>query len=118
MPVHWYYSLAQLRHDFGTIRGYEAPKERLPGSIMSLSNTGGAGRGSDAGTIIGDVILHGKRQYWKRGEDYHYHQGMQAGENTLELVILRECFMKSLQEHGMKFDREVRKRGSFCAVLY
>lgn len=111
MPVHWYYSLPQLRRDFGTIRGYEAPKERLPGSIMSVSNTGGAGRGSDAGTIVGDVILHGKRQYWKRGADFHYHRGMKAGENTLELVILRSCFMKSLAEHEMRFDREdVRER--------
>ncbi len=111
MPVHWYYSLPQLRRDFGSICGYEAPKERLPGSIMSLSNTGGAGRGSDAGTIVGDVILHGKREFWRRGGDYHYHRGMKAGENTLELVILRQCFLKSLVERGMKFDREdVRER--------
>ena len=74
---------------------------------MALSNTGGAGRGSSEGTIIGDGI----RKYWKRGEDYHYHQGMKAGENTLELVILRECFMRSLSEQGMEWQREdVRDR--------
>jgi hypothetical protein len=110
MPVHWYYNLGQLSRDFGSIQKYEAPKERLPGSIMSLSNTGGAGRGSDAGTIVGDVILHGKRKFWKRGEDYHYHRGMHAGENTLEVTITRECFMASLSEKGA-FDREdVRDR--------
>ena len=63
MPVHWYYNLDQLKRDFGSITKYEAPKEKLPGSIMSLSSTGGGGRGSDAGTIVGDVILHGKRKY-------------------------------------------------------
>ena len=50
---------------------------------MSLSNTGGGGRGSDAGTIVGDVILHGKRKYWSRGANWHYHRGMAAGERAL-----------------------------------
>lgn len=111
MPVHWYYNLGQLARDHGSIEGYVAPTEKLPGSIMSLSNTGGAGRGSDTGTIIGDVILHGKRKYWARGGNYHYHRGMQAGENTLELIISRQCFMASLSEKGMEFDRaDVRDR--------
>lgn len=111
MPVHWYYNLGQLERDHGKIKGYVAPTEKIPGSIMSLSNTGGAGRGSDKGSIIGDVILHGKRKYWARGGDYHYHRGMQPGENTLELVISRQCFMASLTEKGMDFDRaDVRER--------
>jgi len=42
------------RRDFGAIRDYQAPKERHPGSIMSLSNTGGHGRGDQKGRIIGD----------------------------------------------------------------
>lgn len=111
MPVHWYYNLDQLKRDFGSITKYEAPKEKLPGSIMSLSSTGGGGRGSDAGTIVGDVILHGKRKYWARGGDYHYHRGMAPGENTLEVTVTRECFMASLSDSGMEFNREdVRDR--------
>lgn len=111
MPVHWYYNLDQLKRDFGSITKYEAPKEKLPGSIMSLSSTGGGGRGSDAGTIVGDVILHGKRKYWARGGDYHYHRGMAPGENTLEVTVSRECFMASLSDSGMEFNREdVRDR--------
>jgi len=51
---------------------------------MNLSNTGGGGRGSDQGSIIGDVINHGKKQYWQKGSNFHYHYGLQAGENTLE----------------------------------
>lgn len=62
MPVHWYYSLHQLKQDFGCIDGYYSPKAYFPGSIMALSNTGGAGRGSNDGDIIGSVILHGKKK--------------------------------------------------------
>ena len=40
------------------------PKARHPSSIMQLSNTGGAGRGSQTGNIIGDVINHGKKKFW------------------------------------------------------
>lgn len=46
---------------------------------MNLSNTGGGGRGSDTGDIIGKVILHGKKKYWLRGGSYHYHLGLDAG---------------------------------------
>lgn len=60
-PVHWYYNLRQLKQDYGTITGYTKPVERMQGSIMNLSNTGGGGRGSDKGSIIGDVINHGKK---------------------------------------------------------
>ena len=113
MPAHWYYGGAhQIRRDYGSeITGYIAPTERLPGSIMSLSDTGGGGRGSDQGTVVGDIILHGKRKYWARGGDYHYHRGMTAGENTLEVTISRRAYMDSLVENGMELRREdVRER--------
>ena len=47
MPVHWMYNLNNLKRDYGTIQGYVQPKDYFEGSIMNLSNTGGAGRGSD-----------------------------------------------------------------------
>ncbi len=56
---------------------------------MNLSNTGGAGRGSDKGDIVGSVILHGKKQFWGRGQNNHYHLGLLAGENTLEAQLTR-----------------------------
>ena len=56
----------------------------MDGSIMNLSNTGGGGRGSDKGDIIGGVINHGKKKYWGKGLNFHYHIGLKAGENTLE----------------------------------
>jgi len=65
------------------------PLDKLEGSIMNLSNTGGGGRGSDKGDIVGSVILHGKKQFWGRGMNSHYHIGMAAGENTLEAQLTR-----------------------------
>ena len=89
MPVHWMYDLRNLKNDYGQITGYTKPLDKFKGSIMSLSNTGGGGRGSDQGDIVGSVILHGKKKYWGRGLDYHYHVGLQAGENTLEAQLTR-----------------------------
>ena len=61
MPVHWYYNRAQLVSNFGKITGYVKPLQMMQGSIMNVSNTGGGGRGGDEGSIIGDVINHGKK---------------------------------------------------------
>mmetsp|Transcript_17736 Transcript_17736/g.30030 ORF Transcript_17736/g.30030 Transcript_17736/m.30030 type:complete len:91 (+) Transcript_17736:52-324(+) len=61
MPVHWMYDLRNLKRDYGQITGYTKPLDRFEGSIMNLSNTGGGGRGSDKGDIVGSVILHGKK---------------------------------------------------------
>jgi ADP-ribosylglycohydrolase len=89
MPVHWMYDLHQLKADYGTITGYVKPKDQFRNSIMNLSNTGGGGRGSDEKSIIGDVINHGKKKYWLRGGNFHYHVGLAAGENTLEAQLTR-----------------------------
>lgn len=99
MPTHWYYDQRHLRSTFGEIKGYVAPKDKLPGSIMSLSNTGGGGRGSNQGSIVGDVILKGKKQYWERGADWFYHRGLKAGENTVEGPVTR-LVTNSLTEKG------------------
>ena len=88
MPVHWYYDVAALHRDFGTIRDYQAPKDFHPSSIMSLASTARAGRGSQEGEVVGGVILKGKKQYWGR-PNTHYHRGMRAGDNTLNLLCVR-----------------------------
>ena len=48
MPVHWYYDRSRIFSDFGAagITKYERPVDHFPGSIMSLSNTGGGGWGT------------------------------------------------------------------------
>lgn len=98
MPVHWYYNIAALWQDFGQIRDYQAPKAHHPNSIMALANTGKAGRGSQEGDIVGDVILKGKKHHWGQA-NRHYHQGMQAGDNTLNLLCAR-VLLRSLNAKG------------------
>jgi ADP-ribosylglycohydrolase len=110
MPVHWYYSLPQLKHDFGRIDGYYAPKPRFKGSIMSLSNTGGGGRGTSDGDIVGSVILHGKKQFWGRGGDYHYHHGLLPGENTLDANIVQLLLGQLTTDQGDLSVQTVRER--------
>ena len=89
-PTHWYYGgPSQVKRDYGVIKGYVKPVTELPGSIMNKSNTGGGGRGSAQGSIIGDVINHGKKQYWDPHGQYHYHCTLDAGENTLEAQLVR-----------------------------
>lgn len=55
MPVHWYYDVSALKRDFGDITDYQPPRAKHPGSIMSLSSTGGHGRGGQEGRIIGEM---------------------------------------------------------------
>lgn len=94
MPAHWFYGgNRQVQMTYGgEIKGYVKPSVDLQGSIMNLSNTGGAGRGGYDGDIIGSVINHGKKKYWERGRSCHYHCTLQAGEGTLEMSIVREAY--------------------------
>lgn len=91
MPTHWYYGgVGQVTGEYGAgVTSYVKPVTKYPGSIMSKSNTAGGGRGGFKGDIIGDVIFHGKKKYWQPGSDYFYHQSMEAGDNTLEPLLLR-----------------------------
>lgn len=103
MPVHWYYNIAAIYQDFGgqnfgQIRDYQAPKAHHPNSIMALANTAKAGRGPQEGDIVGGVILKGKKQHWGQA-NRHYHQGMQAGDNTLNLLCAR-VLLRSLNANG------------------
>lgn len=102
MPTHWFYGgESQVRSTYGVLTGYVAPVTRLPGSIMSKSNTGGAGRGSFKGDVIGGVIFHDKKDFWKPGADYHYHQGMAAGDNTLEALLARRLINVTGSREGI-----------------
>ena len=90
MPVHWYYDVAALQRDFGSVRDYQAPCDYHPNSIMSLADTGAAGRGSQEGEVVGRVILHGKKHLWGQ-PNRHYHAGLHAGDNTLNLLCVAAC---------------------------
>ncbi|KAK9524287.1 hypothetical protein VZT92_018137 [Zoarces viviparus] len=93
MPVHWYYDVDDIRRDFGGwIAGFTSPRDRHPSSILSLSNTAGSGRttwssGAKRPDVVGNVILHDKLDLWKTSKgSVHYHQGLQSGDNTLNVL--------------------------------
>ncbi|PWA33780.1 hypothetical protein CCH79_00017268 [Gambusia affinis] len=105
MPVHWYYNVQDISRDFGGwISGFNAPADRHPSSILTLSNTAGSGRtawstGAGRANVVGSVILHDKLDLWRSSNgSVHYHQGtsaqnrscartgLQAGDNTLNIL--------------------------------
>lgn len=97
MPVHWFYNPRDIDRYFpGGVTRFHAAPATHPGSIMSLHSTRQGGRTS-AGIaerqgqkldIVGDVILKNKKEVWLRSGS-HYHHGMEAGENTLNVHCAR-----------------------------
>lgn len=80
MPVHWYYDRAALRRDYGVVRDYLPPRNPHPDSILWRSSYQPP---NDRGDILGQ-----QAQYWgQRG--IHYHQGLRAGQNTLNFQLGR-----------------------------
>lgn len=78
MPVHWYYDRQALQRDYGHVTGYQAPRNPHPDSILWRSVYKVTNRAPD--------ILHDQRQYWGQ-HGIHYHQFLEAGENTLNLKL-------------------------------
>ncbi|MBN1104474.1 MAG: ADP-ribosylglycohydrolase family protein [Deltaproteobacteria bacterium] len=78
MPVHWYYDTLALQRDYGRVTDYVAPRNPHPDSILWRSSYTPLNEKAN--------ILHEQAQYWgKRG--IHYHQFLQAGENTLNVKL-------------------------------
>jgi ADP-ribosylglycohydrolase len=98
MPAHWYYDVTALHRDFGVLSDYQAPKNYHPNSIMSLASTGGSGRGSREGDVIGSVILHNKKHLWGQ-PNRHYHDGLKSGDNTLNLLCVR-VLLRTMNQAG------------------
>ena len=83
MPVHWYYDRNALDRDYGDFDDYLAPKKNHPDSILWRSSYHPINSKAD--------ILHEQKKYWgTRG--VHYHQFLQAGENTLNLKLSVELY--------------------------
>ncbi|WP_339858379.1 ADP-ribosylglycohydrolase family protein [Pseudohongiella acticola] len=109
MPVHWFYRPADIYQQFpGGVRDLNDAPAFHPSSIMSLHSTNSGGRRSrqnQAATersVVGDVILKGKRQFWNI-PNQHYHQGMRAGENTLNAHCAR-AVMRSIAANADRYD--------------
>ena len=81
MPVHWYYDTDALRRDYGHVRDYLVPKNPHPDSILW--------RSSYVSTSPNADILHDQAQYWGE-KGIHYHQFLEAGENTLNGQLAAE----------------------------
>lgn len=78
MPAHWYYNTEFIKRDYGRLTEYKAPNTHHPESILW--------RCRYKVTCEKDDILHDQAQYWGK-PGVHYHQFLQAGENTLNLKI-------------------------------
>jgi ADP-ribosylglycohydrolase len=111
MPVHWYYNRNDIFNAFpGGISQLEEAPRHHPSSIMSLHSTTSGGRNANRAStsqseIVGDVILKGKRQFWDRANQ-HYHQGMLAGENTLNAHCAR-MIIRVLATNGGHYDEKL-----------
>lgn len=83
MPVHWYYDRIALKRDYGRVDCFMAPKNPHPDSILYRSQYTPVTPDAD--------ILHDQAIYWgQRG--VHYHQGLRAGENTLNFQLARALY--------------------------
>jgi ADP-ribosylglycohydrolase len=83
MPVHWYYDRRALARDYGTISGYLAPRNPHPDSILWRSSYTPSCPETD--------ILREQAEYWGR-RGVHYHQFLEAGENTLNQQLALELY--------------------------
>jgi ADP-ribosylglycohydrolase len=107
MPVHWYYDREALNRDYGNVTDYLDPKNPHPGSILSYKSY-------EPQTEKGD-ILHDQAQYWgKKG--IHYHQFLKAGENTLNLKIVRLLIDSLNEKNGYDADDYLERYISFMTT--
>ena len=104
MPVHWYYDTDALQRDYGKINGYVKPRNPHPDSILWRSSF----------PVLRGVadILHDQRQYWGK-RNIHYHQFLEAGENTLNVKLARELLALLEQDGSYAPDSWLERMVSF-----
>jgi ADP-ribosyl-[dinitrogen reductase] hydrolase len=83
MPMHGYYDRKALRRDYGMIEEYLSPRNPHPDSVL--------GRVQYAPPNEDGDILHDQAVYWGQ-EGIHYHQFLEAGENTLSFRLAGELY--------------------------
>lgn len=78
MPVHWYYDRDALDRDYPNLDRYLPPLPHHPDSILWRSEYKPLNEKGE--------ILHDQARFWgQRG--IHYHQNLQAGENTVNFKL-------------------------------
>jgi ADP-ribosyl-[dinitrogen reductase] hydrolase len=95
MPVHWYYNRQAMARDYGQVRGYLAPKNPHPDSILWRAACTPVNAKAD--------ILHDQARFWGRS-GVHYHQFLEAGENTLNLKLGTLLINNLLKHDGYDAD--------------
>lgn len=100
MPVHWYYDREALHRDYGPVDRYKLPRNPHPDSILWRSSYQPVNESGN--------ILHHHAEYWgKRG--IHYHQFLQAGENTLNFQLARELVRWGEERGGYDPDEWLKR---------
>lgn len=107
MPVHWYYDRHALLRDYGLVTEYVAPRNPHPDSILWRSSY-------QSPNSLGD-ILHDQAQYWGR-RGVHYHQFLQAGENTLNLRLCALLIESLNEQRGYDADDYLRRYLDFMTT--
>lgn len=100
MPVHWYYNTHSLDLDYGDFDNYQKPKNPHPDSILWRSHYFPENKKSD--------ILHGQQKYWGL-RDIHYHQFLEAGENTLNLQLSAELYRQIILDGEFNIENWLRR---------
>lgn len=101
MPVHWYYDRDSLRHDYGTVDRYMAPRKHHPEGYMQKLKWAPANAKAD--------IMHDQARFVGR-ECVHYHQCLQAGENTLNFRLAAELHQWVLARGGYDAEAWLEER--------
>ena len=83
MPGHWYYDREALKRDYGVLDHYQAPRNPHPGSILWRSEYHAL---NEKGDILRDQVV-----FWGQ-RDIHYHQFLEAGENTVNFRLATELY--------------------------
>jgi ADP-ribosylglycohydrolase len=96
MPGHWYYDREALRRDYGILDHYKAPRNPHPGSILWRSEYRPLNERGD--------ILREQAVYWGQ-HGVHYHQFLEAGENTVNFRLATELYHQVLSHGGYDAER-------------
>lgn len=87
-PVHWYYNREALDRDYPELVPYQKPRNPHPDSILWRSHYTALNEKGE--------ILHGQAVYWGK-RNIHYHQFLEAGENTLNFRLAVELYRMVIQ---------------------
>ncbi len=97
MPVHWYYDRSEIDREYGLVDRYLPPKNPHQGSILFRSKYEAL---NEKGDILGDQAA-----FWGQ-HGIHYHQNLQAGDNTVNFKL------------GMELYRQVVESGSYSGEAW